>query len=372
VNGLSSEEIKPVVAILTMPDSIKGFRGNHANFVDIVRTGKEMGFPIYVVTLSDLKLSAGTVKGYTLNTSNDKWRIQQFPLPQVIYNRIPLREDEEKPWVRSKINSYLAHPSIHFYNPYFFNKWDLFEWLKASKSTEYLVPMTKRLIGEVSLTKILDKYPYLYLKPESGKAGKGIMMLKFQKDKSLPYRLKIQNNRKSITYKSASMRRLWIRLKKETGDSPYIVQQGIQLATVENRPFDLRIMVQKTGKGQWGVTGVGARMAGLKSITTHVPRGGTIENPSKLLSVLFGTDMSAMILNQIKTTSLIIARQIEKASSFKLGEMSMDLGIDNLGKVWFFEANSRPMKFDESPIRKKSLERIFEYSQYLNYHNKQH
>ncbi|MHA0857783.1 YheC/YheD family endospore coat-associated protein [Paenibacillus sp. CMAA1364] len=370
MNSRNLEEVKPVVAILTMPDAIRGFRGNHANFMDIIRTGKEMGFPVYVVTIRDLKLTSTTVKGYTLNAKNDDWEIQQFPLPQVIYNRIPTREDEEKPWVQRKIRSCLAHPGIHFYNPFFFNKWDLFEWLQASKSTDYLVPMTKRLVGRVSLSNIVDSNPYLYLKPESGKAGKGIMLLKFQKDKKMPYRLKIQNNRTSITYKSTSIRRLWLRLKKETGSSPYIVQQGIQLATVNDRPFDLRVMVQKTSKGQWAVTGVGARMAGLKSITTHVPRGGTIENPTKLISSLFGSDMATVIITQIKTTALIIARQIERASRYNHGEMSMDLGLDRLGKVWFFEANARPMKFDESHIRKRSLERIFEYSEYLVLHHK--
>lgn len=48
-----------------------------------------------------------------------------------------------------------------------------------------------------------------------------------------------------------------------------------------------------------------------------------------------------------------------------LGEMSMDLGVDEEGGLWFFEANSRPMKFDEPAIRKLSLERIFQYSHHL-------
>lgn len=30
----------------------------------------------------------------------------------------------------------------------------------------------------------------------------------------------------------------------------------------------------------------------------------------------------------------------------------MDLGIDDLGEIWFFEANAKPMKFDEPQIRK--------------------
>ncbi|MWV44033.1 YheC/YheD family protein [Paenibacillus sp. HJL G12] len=340
------------------------FRGNLSNFGDIVRTGQEMGFPVYVVTIKDLKLTAEKVKGYTLNADN-QWEQQHFPLPQVIYNRIPQREDELKPAVRRKIKECLVHPLINFYNPYFFNKWHLFEWLKKSKSTVHLVPQTRRLRGEAGLQKMLERYSCLYLKPESGKAGKGIMMLRYQKDKLLPYRLKVQNTKNSTTYKGANIQRLWARIRTETGLSPYIVQQGIELAVVDNRPFDLRVLLQKTEKGQWSVTGVGARMAGSKSITTHVPRGGSIEDPHKMLAIVFGADMAPGIMNRVKTTAIVIARQIEKASGHAHGEMSMDLGVDAAGSIWFFEANAKPMKFDEPHIRQKSLERIFQYSQYL-------
>ncbi|MNE78462.1 hypothetical protein D3C80_1748710 [compost metagenome] len=50
--------------------------------------------------------------------------------------------------------------------------------------------------------------------------------------------------------------------------------------------------------------------------------------------------------------------------------MSMDLGIDTEGSMWFFEANAKPMKFDEPHIRKKSLERIFQFSHYLSRQSK--
>ncbi|WP_280521138.1 YheC/YheD family protein [Paenibacillus mangrovi] len=343
------------------------FRGNESNFGDIVRTGQEMGFPVYVVTIKDLKLSGEKVKGYTLN-ADEEWEQQHFPPPQVIYNRIPSREDELRPAVRRKINECLVNPDIRFYNPYFFNKWHLFEWLKQSKSTVHLVPKTRRLRGEASLQKMLERYPCLYLKPESGKAGKGIMMLKYQEDKLLPYRLKVQHHKNSTTYKGANIQRLWARIKSETGASPYIVQQGIELASVDNRPFDLRILLQKTKRGQWGVTGVGARMAGSKSITTHVPRGGSIEDPNKMLTAVFGSEMAPRIMNCVKTTAIVIARQIEKASGYIHGEMSMDLGVDAAGSIWFFEANAKPMKFDEPHIRQRSLERIFHYSQYLADH----
>ncbi|MNJ68961.1 Endospore coat-associated protein YheD [compost metagenome] len=71
-------------------------------------------------------------------------------------------------------------------------------------------------------------------------------------------------------------------------------------------------------------------------------------------------------MNSLKSNALLIARQIEKGTGYTLGEMSMDLGIDKEGNIWFFEANAKPMKFDEPHIRKKSLERIFQFSQYLS------
>lgn len=121
----------------------------------------------------------------------------------------------------------------------------------------------------------------------------------------------------------------------------------------------------KNIRGSWSITGVGARLAGKGSITTHVPRGGSVEDPFKLLSSLFGPEDSTDLLNKVKSTAIQIARQIERASGLSHGEMSMDLGVDTLGTLWFFEANAKPMKFDEPEIRQKSLRRIFQYSSFL-------
>lgn len=359
-------EQKPVIAVLTVDDEATHFRGNRANFRDIVKTGQELDFPVYVITAKDLKLSAKKVQGYSYNPDDKQWKKQWFPLPQVIYNRIPERVDESRPSVRRKIDECIRHGSIHLFNPYFFNKWNLFDWLKKNRSTKALVPHTKRLLSSRSLLPMLLRYEKLYLKPESGKAGKGIMLLQYDKGEKRPYRLTIQGvRRRNIVYKTAKPPLLWKRIKAETGKVPYIMQEGIELASYKGRHFDLRVLVQKTGKGVWTVTGVGARLAGIKRITTHVPQGGSVEEPENMLIPTFGQDTTHFLLNRMKSNALLIAKQIEKGSGYTLGEMSMDLGIDTEGRIWFFEANAKPMKFDEPHIRKKSLERIFQFSHYL-------
>jgi hypothetical protein len=177
--------------------------------------------------------------------------------------------------------------------------------------------------------------------------------------------LKIQENKKSATYNCASIDKLWSRIHKQSGGEAYIAQQGIKLASFQDRRFDLRALVQKNQRGQWDITGIGARIAGAMSITTHVPRGGMIEDPEKLLAHSFNEAQARKLLIKAKNTALLIAKQIERASGQLLGEMSMDIGIDSSGNMWFFEANSKPMKFDEPHIRQKSLERIFQYGAFL-------
>jgi hypothetical protein len=181
----------------------------------------------------------------------------------------------------------------------------------------------------------------------------------------LPYLLTMQNDKASVVTRHPHLGHLWNKLKTMMTSEEYIVQQGISLASFNKRPFDLRVLVQKNHLGQWSLTGIGARVAGKQSITTHVPRGGRIDEPEKLLNAVFGPELTKSIFVRVKTAAFAIARQIEKASGHILGEMSMDLGIDGAGQIWFFEANSRPMKFDEPDIRKKSLERIIQYSQFL-------
>jgi hypothetical protein len=367
-NLLEAAADKPVVAILTIEDEIQLFRGNRNNFIDLINTGKQMGIITYVITVKNLKLQSARVLGYTFRNEDDTWVQSWFPRPSIVYNRIPQREDERLPRVKKKLAAISKQPDIRLFNRRFFNKWSLFQWLNENKSTKSYIPETKKLTDPIVLAGLLKKHRLLYLKPVRGKAGVGIMTVMVQPEKKLPYRLQIQEEKGSRTFRCGTMRRLWDRVVKQSDvlGEPYIAQQGILLAAVNNRPFDLRALVQKNGIGQWELSGIGARVAGDSSITTHVPRGGYIDDPEKLLVSIFGKEKTGKVLGKVRNTTITLAKQIERSAHNRLCEMSMDLGVDTTGHVWFFEANSKPMKFDEPHIRNKSLERIFQYSQYLH------
>ncbi|WP_127585236.1 YheC/YheD family endospore coat-associated protein [Paenibacillus koleovorans] len=359
---------RPLVGILTMHDSEEQFRGNRANFIDLIRTGYEMGVSICVITMKDLKPRNKRIIAHVYNVPSDSWSQQWIAVPHVLYNRIPSRSDEESPDVQQTLQACMRNPQIRLFNPSYFDKWTLFEWLNKGKHTAKYIPLTRKMTNAEELETLLRTFPVLYLKPVRGKAGQGIMRVRRAVTRPLrktEFRLSVQGNRASQLYKTATVSQLWTRVQEEMENGEYIVQQGITLARHKRRKFDLRLLVQKNGKGEWKLTGIGARLAGKMSITTHVPRGGSIDDPEKLLASTFGWEGARRILLRAKRAALTIARQIEKKSGHLLGEMSMDMGVDTSGSIWFFEANSKPMKFDEPPIRKKSLQRIVQYSLHL-------
>lgn len=355
----------PIFGILTVADEERQFRGNRNNFIDIIRTGREAGIDVYVVTVSDLNLARRTAVGYRYDFSQKSWQKLIISLPRVLYNRIPQREDELRPEVSQVLKACLKHPDIRLFNPAFFNKWSLFKWLRQSKMTRQYTPSTRKFSDRLKLKEALQKYPLLYLKPEKGKAGRGIMKAQYFRKTRYPYVLTIQDKKSSRTFKFRTLNHMRKKIKEHIGDEDYIVQQGIELASYKDRPFDLRILVQKNIQGKWSITGIGARVAGSLSITTHVPRGGSIDDPKRLLTNVFGPVTAKKILLRVKKAALSIARQIERGSGRRHGEMSIDIGVDKSGHVWFFEANSKPMKFDEPEIRRKSLQKLIEYGYYL-------
>ncbi|MDQ1910040.1 YheC/YheD family protein [Paenibacillus sp. GD4] len=359
---------RPTLAILTYSDDKRIFRGNQENFIDLIRAGLEHQVKVYVMTVQDFKLTGSSAVGYTYDFAAKRWKKGEQPIPHVIYNRIPFRKFELLPEVQQVIQTCLRHGQIHFFNPSFFNKWNLFEWLSKSGTTKGFIPVTHKLTSSEELDKLLQKHSSLYLKPIRGKAGKGIMKVSLKPGAAgTPlYELSIQEKTKSHISRYTTPTQLWSQVRELVDSKEYIMQQGIDLSSYRQRPFDLRVLVQKNGKGLWSIAGVGARLAGKSSITTHVPRGGSIDDPAKLLASTFGAAGSKRIIVSARRSALLIAKQIEKASGSVLGEMSMDLGVDTDGRLWFFEANSKPMKFDEPHIRKKSLENLILYSAFLS------
>lgn len=357
-----SYKVGPFVAILTSGNK-KPFGGNHYNFADLIRMGRSMGVTVYVLTPQGIG-SGSSVNGYVLDHHSPqlRWRAARLPFPNVIYNRVPNRMAEKSPEVQQAIRRIHQIPGVYLFNPGFFDKWTLFKQLSRSMSLKDDLPETVKLDSPMQLAQMISNHPVLYFKPIEGKAG--IRMMRLVKHKK-HYELTFQTKSQKKRFQVKSLEGIWLLYNRLKLKSDYILQQGIPLAKYHGKPFDIRILLQKNSHGRWKLSGMGVRVAGAEAISTHVPMGGRIENIDTVLDEVFGEEKDR-IKERIENLGIGTAQFIENQQQSLLGEMSMDLGMESDGTVWIFEANSKPMKFDEPEIRERSLQRIIEYSLYLS------
>ncbi len=352
--------IGPLIGILSVAKENR-LLGNRANFIDIIRTGKKLGALVYVFTPDDLDWERMQIHGRFYDTDRKQWERHIVPFPDVIYNRVPNRDYEAELEVSTTIQRLQQIPKLHLFNPQFFDKWELFQILQSTDLQTYL-PETKLLTDPQVLFQLLNKHKMLYLKPTTGKAGNGIYRIS---QNAGVFTLSSSTAHKKVNDQIRKEDQLWRWLQPRIEKVPYIAQQAISLLTHQGAPFDVRVLVQKNVMGEWDLSGIGFRVAGKDGITTHVPQGGKIIYKDLALHPHFGVTESERLLGLIKKTAIMIAQTLDHRYQ-SLGEMSMDLGLTKNKEIWFFEANAKPMKFDEPEIRKISLQRIIEYSKYLS------
>lgn len=354
--------IHPLIGILTSSKSGQPFGGRISNFIDIIRAAHAKGAIVFVFTPKHVNWQAEKIKGYLYHPASKQWKACLFPFPNVVYNRIPTRDQERTPQAVECIRKLMAVPNLTLFNPHFFNKFELYQLLKQDHVLKQYLPETIALKSANDLEHMLAKHKIVYLKPTKGKAGAGIMRV--IQSTNNQFLLFVQGKSTMRRIVCTSVAELLRKVKEYGMASPYIIQQGIRLAKINRCPFDFRVLVQKNGQGEWEVAGLGMRVAGVNRITTHVPRGGRIERPAKVLQQLFTKQEASQIKHEVEQLSISIAKRLEQ-HYIHLGEMSMDIGLDSRGNLWFFEANSKPMKFDEPDIRRRSLNNLIYYAQFL-------
>lgn len=240
---------------------------------------------------------------------------------------------------------------------------------KLSKLTKYNVlvqdstianylPRTRRMSRQ-ALWEMVKRYGRVIIKPTGGSGGRGV----FQVSSLGVGRYKVHSgtHRKELHGKAeayAFIRRLM------KGDR-CLVQRKISLARISDRPFDIRVMVQrKRGSSHWQVTGKLAKIAGPGYLITNTARsGGKVTTVS---SAIRRSKISArhpvQIQHQINWISRLCARKLRKRYP-KLRIVGIDIGLDGSGKPWIIEANFKPSKKLFLRLKNKSsYHRIIRYS----------
>lgn len=311
----------------------------------------------YFFSSSGIDLKNKLVKGYYFNFSKNKWIGSIFPIPDVIYERSNNVKNIFKDFKNIKyINN----------NNKSLNKGSLYSKLSKYPEMEQYLPDTIVYESFKDVKAMLSKYNHIFLKSFHGASGIEVMSIeRINRQYEINYFLK---DHKRIAIKNLSELEKIIKeffYKKE-----FIIQQGIRLLKYDGHKMDLRILIQRDKCGQWKVTAYLSRLAKEGTPITNNCIGGELVNYDKIYDALVNeiNENTLPTKEELGGETINIASYIEKAYG-RLGEIGMDIAIDEKGKIWFIEANlgpanTSPPELDEKETSNKYLT-LLEYAVFL-------
>lgn len=335
--------IGPLVGVLIyrMSPTDEGPFGGITPFCrEIAEACRKRGGLGFIFILEQISEENDTVEGWTYH--NQQWIKRDFPLPQCVYNRIGSRRIEEKTETQEKIAA-LKEKGVLFFNEQFLDKWQIHQRLSLLPEAASFSPHTELYQGAASLTGILQKYPYIYVKPSSGSLGRGIIRIMRTKD---GYICQYGSVNGTVTRRYSTFGPMHQMLRSRIGKQPYLLQQGLQLIKLRGGIVDFRALVQKNKHGEWSITSIVGRSAPTSSsIVSNIARGGTMLSMQRTLKAAgFPPIECTSISTSIRHHALLIARLFEQSMDGHYAELGIDLGVDKSGKVWLLEINSKPSK----------------------------
>jgi hypothetical protein len=343
--GMKWEEgllkIGPLIGILTTglrQEEDPRIRGRNL-LREYVRAARDLHATAFIFTPQEINWATERIRGLTLagKGKREKWVVKEFPFPDVIYNRIPHRSAEMWTSVQVAKQELKEGYEIPIFNPDFFGKDEIYRLLLQSPLTRGFIPETRPL-SLPALQNMCRRYPLLYAKPINGSLGMGILQIHRGERY---YEVRYQRKGRPCMYRFAQPETLFTWIRRLAGRRAYVIQQGIHLRQIDGRMTDFRLHLHKNGSGMWEVIGLGAKVAGEGAVTTHVHNGGEVMDADQVLLKWYGEQAEAMKARLCQNAALI-AQTLESHVDGTIGELGLDMGLDQQDRIWMFEANAKP------------------------------
>lgn len=278
--------------------------------------------------LPAINLSNYLVPAYFFNSSISKWVVKEVPLPHIVHyrGRYPnasihkISKNLEKKTHFQWLNSVMA-----------FGKWETYQAMQSYNGTAHYMPYTL-LFNRINLEHMLKEYNFCYIKNNRGRCGKGIFRIEHRCENYI-----CKTGGSEINTWHFSTFQALSTFLEEIFAKKSIIQQEISLETIDNCPFDMRVLMQKDEYAKWTLSALNFRIANTGAIVTNFSAGArdAMIIPKQ---PLLHPNISWETITHFATHSVAALE-----SYFgPLGEIGLDIALDKNGRLWLIEANSRP------------------------------
>lgn len=220
------------------------------------------------------------------------------------------------------------------------------------------IPETKSMNKE-SLHRMLHKHKMVYIKPNSGTFGNGVMRVEWnERDPSSPYHYQNGTRKKRF----GSFHTMYTAIRKDMTRKNYLVQKGIHLLKYRGNRFDIRVMVQQSPNRKWETTGIIGRVAHPQKIVTNFHNGGKLMPVETLLAGYLSRDNKQRYIHKLKKLGLQVAKAMHVKYK-KIKEIGLDVAVENDLKPWILEVNTSPDPYIFRRLKDKRIfQKIYRYA----------
>lgn len=307
---------------------------------------KMEGIPFVYFSYQGVNLESRKIEGWVY--SKGKWEQRTMDLPQVIINISRPRTAWQKKMYRKlkKMIPFTSQPVP--------NKMKVYRAVqKKGDFARFLIPSFP-LKKTGRLFELLDQGQRVVIKPFSGNKGKEILFVKEINEG----KFNIIDGTEEKVVDSSQFHLLIEELKKKR---KYLFQPFIECKTQSGLTYDFRIHVQKNGLGEWEINLIYPRISGSGKLISNISGGGYRGELDPFLKEQFGDEYFNIkrLLEQFAHT---FSCHLEEVFTRRFDELGIDVGIDQLHKLWVFEVNWRPgSQHREFEVAK----RMVKYAKYL-------
>ncbi len=347
------------------PEFVLAVFATHRSRASLLDKANELNIASYVVNWqSKVDIKNNCIKNVWIRAGNQWFRLKKRPLPDVIYDFGVYKGARKKKEQARLLKEQLRNIGIPFINPEeamgVVN--DKLAFAKVMYDNQISHPETSKY-KKSNLEKMMAKHDLLFIKPTLGSKGYGIIIFE-----------KISKNLFSLKYKILNDKKQWVSIHKtditkkmihsaiyeaqkdlKKTKTSYIIQEGIRVFNYQNKQTDFRINIQRSQNGVLSVTGLMMRIGG------NLSQGG---RPADYRFVLKsfeenGSALITTITDQVVQEAIRTHLALENFTGKKIGDLGMDVVIDNDANPYIIEANTKSGYPSEYIKKNPDLENLY-------------
>ncbi|MBS4023645.1 MAG: YheC/YheD family protein [Dethiobacter sp.] len=357
---------RPLVAVFLSQRAISNLKTQQGFFKanQLVAANRLADITLYFFSVDSVNFRQSKIRGVYFDERKKIWVEKDFPLPDVFYDRVKavktyqMTGDE----VRRRFDL-LGIKKINSCGE--FNKWDLYRLFQSDDKLSKHLPKTKYFQNINDLISMLEQFNKVYVKGCNGSRGKQVLSIARLPEGGYEFRSYVNT---IVVRHIHDLHQLHKHISSYLSAKHIIIQQAIDLLTINDCIVDFRGELQRNGRGELTITAIPVRIG--KQYSPISTRGFSYPFEFFFENIMnYSKEKTASIKSNAEDFLVNIYTFVEQAYG-PFGELGIDIGLDKTGKLWFIECNAKSAKVSlYNTTLGETLHRAFlnplEYAKYL-------